>query len=50
MGAAAVDRRVTMAKVIDFYIPPRFQKRVKWVPTELRGKVIEFPAEIKKSA
>jgi hypothetical protein len=39
-----------MAKVIEFYIPSRFHKRVRWIPTELRGKVIAFPAEIKKSA
>jgi hypothetical protein len=49
-GRAAVDRRMVMAKVIEFYIPPRFQKKVKWIPTELRGKVIDFPTEIKKSA
>jgi hypothetical protein len=41
---------MVMAKVIEFYIPSRFQKRVKWIPTELRGQVIEFPVEIKKSA
>jgi hypothetical protein len=39
-----------MAQVIEFYIPSRFRKKVKWVPTTERGKVIEFPAEIKKSA
>jgi hypothetical protein len=39
-----------MAKVIEFYIPSRFQKKVKWVPLERRGKVIEFPSEMKKSA
>ncbi len=39
-----------MAQVIEFYIPSRFQKKVKWVPVTQRGKVIEFPAEIKKSA
>jgi hypothetical protein len=39
-----------MAKVIEFYIPAWFHKKVKWVPQELRGKVIEFPPEIKKSA
>jgi hypothetical protein len=39
-----------MAQVIEFYVPSRFQKKVKWVPTAQRGKVIEFPAEIKKSA
>jgi hypothetical protein len=39
-----------MAQVIQFYIPDRFRKKVRWVPSEQRGKVIEFPAEVKKSA
>ena len=39
-----------MAKVIEFYIPAGFQRKSKWLPEEQRGKVIEFPAEIKKSA
>jgi len=39
-----------MAKVIEFYVPNRFRKKAKWVPETLRGKVIAFPAEIKKSA
>lgn len=39
-----------MAKVIEFYIPSSFRKNVKWVPAEQRGKVIEFPAPIEKSA
>lgn len=39
-----------MAKVIEFYIPERFHKKVKWIPLELRGKVIEFPPEVRKSA
>ena len=45
-----VDRRMAMAQVIEFYIPARFHKRVKWLPPEQRGKVIEFPAAIRKSA
>jgi len=45
-----LDRRVAMAQVIEFYIPARFHKRVKWVPPEQRGKVIEFPSEVRKSA
>jgi hypothetical protein len=49
-GCAVVDRRMTMAQVIEFYTPARFQKKVKWVPEKLPGKVIEFPANIKKSA
>jgi hypothetical protein len=39
-----------MAKVIEFYVPDRFRKKVKWVPEARRGKVIEFPAPVKKSA
>ncbi len=39
-----------MAPVIKFYIPPSFHKLVKWIPPARRGKVLEFPAEIRKSA
>jgi hypothetical protein len=39
-----------MAQVIKFYVPDRFRKKVRWVPPDQRGKVIEFPADIKKSA
>jgi hypothetical protein len=39
-----------MAQVIEFYVPDRFRKKVRWVPATQRGKVIEFPVEIKKSA
>lgn len=39
-----------MAQVIEFYVPDRFRQKVRWVPPEKRGKVIEFPTEIKKSA
>ncbi len=39
-----------MAQVIEFYVAARFHKKVKWVPPEQRGRMIEFPAEIKKSA
>jgi hypothetical protein len=31
-----------MAKVIEFYVPASFHKKVKWVPPINRGKVIEF--------
>jgi hypothetical protein len=50
MGALLLDRRRAMAQVIEFYIPARFHKKLKWVPPEERGKVIEFPAEVRKSA
>jgi hypothetical protein len=39
-----------MAQVIEFYIPLRFRKPVKWIPLTQRGKVLEFPAEIRISA
>ena len=39
-----------MAKVIEFYIPARFRKVVKWVPQQQRGLVLEFPAEQKRTA
>jgi len=39
-----------MAKVIEFYIPTRFQKKLKWIPAEERGKVLEFRPPLPKSA
>jgi hypothetical protein len=39
-----------MAQVIEFYVPARFRPKMKWVPAEQRGKVIEFPSQIRKSA
>ena len=41
---------MTMAKIIEFYIPNNFRKRVKWVSPEPHGKIIEFPSQMKKSA
>ena len=41
---------MTMAKIIEFYVPNNFRKRVKWVSPERRGKIIEFPSQMKKSA
>ena len=38
-----------MAQVIEFYIPSRFKKKVKWISTERRGKVLEFPVEVKEN-
>ena len=46
-GREAVHR--LMAKVIEFYIPNRFKRKVAWVPPQNRGKVIEFCAQVKKS-
>jgi hypothetical protein len=39
-----------MAEVIEFYVPTRFRRQVKWVPPTQRGKLLEFPADMKKSA
>jgi hypothetical protein len=39
-----------MAHVIEFYIPARFEPKVKWVPQEQCGKVIAFPSDLKESA
>jgi hypothetical protein len=39
-----------VARVIEFYIPSTFSKRVKWLPPEQRGKVLEFRLPAKKSA
>jgi hypothetical protein len=39
-----------MAQLIEYYIPDKFKKKVKWIPPAERGKVIEFPVEEKKSA
>jgi hypothetical protein len=45
-----LDWRMTMAQVIAFYVPDRFRKKVKWIPSSLRGKLIEFSAPVKKTA
>jgi hypothetical protein len=39
-----------MARVIEFYIPTNFRKKVVWVPQSDRGRVIEFCPPVKKSA
>jgi hypothetical protein len=39
-----------MAQVIEFYVPVKFQKKGKWVPRDERGKVLEFPLTVKKTA
>jgi len=39
-----------MAKIIEFYIPRSFHKVSKWVPAAERGKVLEFPLAVQKSA
>ena len=39
-----------MAKVIAFYVRDLAPKKVKRVPPEQRGKLIEFAKPVKKSA
>jgi hypothetical protein len=41
---------MTVAKIIEFYIPDQFQRTVKWLSREERGKIIEFVPPAKKSA
>jgi len=41
---------LAVAKVIEFYIPATFSKRVKWLPPQERGKVLEFRLPATKSA
>ena len=43
---------VTMARLIQFYVPQNFKPpRRQWLPVEKRGKIIEFQSvAIKKSA
>lgn len=39
-----------MAEVIEIYVPANFRKNEKLVPFAQRGKVLEFPVPMKKSA
>jgi hypothetical protein len=39
-----------MAKVIEFYIPDRFRRSTRWIPPQRRGKVLQFPTALKKTA
>jgi hypothetical protein len=39
-----------MAKVIEFYVPKKFRRPLKWAPPMQSGKVIEFCSQTKKSA
>jgi hypothetical protein len=36
-----------MARIINFYVPDSFHKRVKWIPAEQRGQVTEFRPVVK---
>jgi hypothetical protein len=39
-----------MAKIIEFYIPQSFRKVSKRLPPNERGKLLEFPVAVRKSA
>jgi hypothetical protein len=39
-----------MAKIIEFYIPQSVRKVSKWLLPNERGKVLEFPTAVRKSA
>ncbi len=39
-----------MAKIVEIYVPQSFKRQTKWIPPEHAGKVIEFPAPVKRSA
>jgi hypothetical protein len=39
-----------MAKVIEFYVPARFRRVVKWVPQQERGRMLEFAVAQKRIA
>jgi hypothetical protein len=39
-----------MARIIDFHVPAKFQKKERPVPQSHSGKVIEFSSGSKKSA
>jgi hypothetical protein len=44
-------KEVVMAKLIEFHVPATFQPpKPRWTPAELRGKILDFHAIIKKSA
>jgi hypothetical protein len=39
-----------MARVIEFYVPVGFHKQSKWIAPDKCGKVLEFPAPVKRTA
>ncbi len=44
------DQGDVMAKVIEFYMPTRFRKPLKWAPQLQSVKLIEFCSQTRKSA
>jgi hypothetical protein len=45
-----MEKVIRMAKIIEFYIPINFRKNDRWIPSQERGKIIEFSLPTKKSA
>jgi hypothetical protein len=44
-------KEAVMAKLIEFYIPANHPTKTRpWTPPELRGKIIAFPPQQRKSA
>jgi hypothetical protein len=43
-------REAAMARIIEFYIPAKFQRKEKLIARSQKGKVIVFCAEAKKPA
>jgi hypothetical protein len=39
-----------MAQLIEYYVPDKFKKKVKWIPKRERGKVISFPMTPEKKS
>jgi hypothetical protein len=39
-----------MAKVIEFYVPSRFKRIVKWIPAKDKGQLLNIGEATKKSA
>jgi hypothetical protein len=50
MEGAARKWSRSMAIIIQFYVPRRFHKKLRWIPLDLRGRVIEFPLRVRKTA
>ena len=42
------DGDTATGKVIEFYVPERHKTATRWVPEDLRGRLIEFPSSVLK--
>ena len=43
-------KETVMARIIEFYVPPKFQGRESFITRSQKGKVIVFCAEARKPA